>query len=316
MKIQMLDNVMSVVNVSKVLAAILVSGSITTGSIWCVGFAAAVEPHEAKKHQPRREVTLATGLKVFPPKIELVYGDDAQRIGVQIVNSDGSTQDVTREVTWLEAEGIMMDATSVSPASEPMEKSGRLRGTWRNEAFEIPYQLFGNGLHRKLSFRNDILPVLTKTGCNSGKCHGAASGKDGFRLSLYGFDPAGDYFRITREVSGRRINLSSPEHCLLINKAIGEVPHTGGNPIEVGDPNYSKLVRWLANGAKADVSATPVPVGIEVFPRRAVLSQPGKIQQMIVMARYDDGSTRDVTEQAVFISNNDGAGNSICTCQV
>ena len=96
----------------------------------------------------------------------------------------------------------------------------------------------------------DVLPVITKVGCNTGKCHGAASGKDGFRLSLFGYDPDGDHFRITREMGGRRVNLATPEDCLLVNKATGKVPHTGGKRVEAGHgENYLLLVRWLEAGA-------------------------------------------------------------------
>lgn len=249
----------------------------------------------------------SSALKVFPPKIDLRYGTDSQRIGVQVVDADGSTRDITPEVRWEAERGLLIEDGSVRVSMIASSGSGELHGEWNGQKIEIPFQIGEGNSQRDLSFRNDILPVLTKTGCNSGKCHGSASGKDGFRLSLYGFDPAGDYFRLTRELSGRRISLSNPESCLLINKAIGEVPHTGGNPIEVGDPNYVKIVKWIADGAKADVADSAVPEGIEVFPKRAVLAQPGTSQQMIVMARYNDGTSRDVTEQAVFISNNDAA---------
>jgi hypothetical protein len=94
-------------------------------------------------------------------------------------------------------------------------------------------------------FRTDVLPVFTKVGCNTGKCHGQASGKDGFRLSLFGYDPAGDVARITREMGGRRVNLDTPADCLLTNKATGTVPHTGGRRLEPGGEGHQLLLRWL-----------------------------------------------------------------------
>lgn len=158
-----------------------------------------------------------------------------------------------------------------------------------------------------LTFRNDVLPILTKAGCNSGKCHGAASGKDGFGLSLYGFDPAGDYYRITQQMVGRRIDLNNPENCLLVNKALGEVPHTGGALLERGDAGYVQLVRWIAEGAKPDPETLPLPTRIDVEPAKLVMEQPGGTQKMAVLARYSDGSVRDVTNLTVFLSNNDAA---------
>ncbi len=157
------------------------------------------------------------------------------------------------------------------------------------------------------SFRNDVLPVLTKAGCNAGKCHGSASGKDGFRLSLYGFDPDGDYFRLTAEQIGRRINLAEPESSLLLRKAIGAVPHTGGKLIEPGSENYKTLALWIAQGAAPDPEATPVPVGIDVAPKQILMDRKGLREPIKVTAKYSDGSTRDITHWAVFLSNNEAA---------
>ena len=90
-----------------------------------------------------------------------------------------------------------------------------------------------------ISFKRDVMPVFMKAGCNAGSCHGAARGKDGFRLSLFGFDPDGDYYRLTREQPERRLDLSIPSECLLIEKATGQVPHTGGSPTKKGDPYHA-----------------------------------------------------------------------------
>jgi hypothetical protein len=157
------------------------------------------------------------------------------------------------------------------------------------------------------SFRNDVLPVLTKAGCNAGKCHGSASGKDGFRLSLYGYDPDGDYFRLTSEQVGRRINLAEPESSLLLLKAVGAVPHTGGKLIEPGSENYKTLALWIAQGAPADPEGMAVPVGIEVTPKQILMEQKGLRESIKVTAKYSDGSARDITHWAVFFSNNEAA---------
>ncbi len=276
--------------------------------------AASREPTTATKNESTQLDGVSPGfsLHVFPKKASFAYLSDRQRVGIQIRTADGRTQDVTDEVVWdLGQKDLVFDGRQFGPSSSAsLDSSGILLGKWNGQLIEIPFEIMDGGVDRTLTFRNDILPVFTKTGCNSGKCHGAASGKDGFRLSLYGFDPAGDYFRVTREMSGRRVNLAKPEACLLVNKAIGEVPHTGGNPMQVGDPNYVKVVKWIAHGAKPDPPKMPVPVGIEVYPTRAVLSSNSNSQSMIVMARYTDDSVRDVTEQAVFLSNNDAAASA------
>src|SRR5205807_3822328 len=108
---------------------------------------------------------------------------------------------------------------------------------------------------RPISFKLDVMPVFLRSGCNSGACHGAARGKDGFRLSLFGFDPDGDHFRLTREMNGRRINLALPQESLLIEKATGKVPHTGGERFKEGTEPYQTLIRWLDAGAPNDPPA-------------------------------------------------------------
>jgi hypothetical protein len=144
-----------------------------------------------------------------------------------------------------------------------------------------------------------------KGGCNSGTCHGAARGKDGFRLSLFGFDPDGDHYRLTREQATRRINLAIPEDCLLMEKGVGAVPHTGGGRIKKGDELYQTLNRWLDAGAPNDPPTVATPISLEVLPRNAVLEGAGAKQRMTVLAKYSDGTDRDVTSLALYMSNNE-----------
>lgn len=263
-------------------------------------------PPELRAADRVNSSTVVESLSVYPPQATLQYPSDHPRLIFQARMSDGSTRDVTQEVEWHPSEEEIVEFVDGRLVSQT-DGETRLAARWQNVATEIAVQVLPYTSSRPLRFRNDILPILTRTGCNSGKCHGSASGKDGFRLSLYGFDPDGDYYRITREMSGRRINLARPDECLLVHKATGDVPHTGGMLIEPGDPNYQKLVVWLATGAKMDPPEMPLPVGIEVYPPKAVMQKPGQRQPMVVMAKYDDGSMRDVTDLAVFLSNNDSA---------
>src|SRR5690606_7205325 len=158
-----------------------------------------------------------------------------------------------------------------------------------------------------ISFKLDVMPVFMKAGCNSGSCHGAARGKDGFRLSLFGFDPDGDYQRITREVAGRRINRAIPAESLLIEKAVGKVPHTGGTRFSEDSEYCATLIRWLESGAPNDPGEVPEVVSVEIYPQRAVLDGKDATQQLTVRAKYADGTDRDVTSLAYFMSNNDNS---------
>src|SRR5207244_12977219 len=132
-------------------------------------------------------------------------------------------------------------------------------------------------------------------------------GKDGFRLSLFGFDPQGDYFRITREIGTRRINLASPADSLLIEKTIGAVQHTGGKRFAADSEHCQTLLRWLEEGAPNDAQPTPAVVGVDLYPLEAVLEGEGATQPFIARARYADGTDRDVTSLATFMTSNDAS---------
>jgi len=157
------------------------------------------------------------------------------------------------------------------------------------------------------SFRADIMPIFFRAGCNVGTCHGSARGKDGFMLSLFGYDPKGDYERIVSDMIGRRVNTSVPERSLLLLKAIGEVDHTGGELFSRDSVHYKTLVKWIAAGAPddADPAAVPEVVELTLSTDRFVFQAPGEKAELRVSARMSDGTTRDVTELAKFFSNND-----------
>ena len=159
--------------------------------------------------------------------------------------------------------------------------------------------------HLAPSFRLDVMPVLMKAGCNTGGCHGAARGKDGFHLSLFGYDPEGDYFRLTREMSARRINLAMPRESLLLQKATGSVAHTGGKRFAVDSELYDTLLHWIEAGAPNDPPSIPTPVALEILPKEMVLETAGSTQKLTVRCRYSDGTVRDVTRLAVFLTNNE-----------
>lgn len=156
------------------------------------------------------------------------------------------------------------------------------------------------------SFRNDVLPVLSKAGCNSGPCHGALAGKNGFRLSLRGYDPVTDYFSLTREALGRRLVKMAPARSLILLKPTLTLPHGGGKRFDVDSPEYRVIADWIAAGAPAPKPGDPVIEHIEVDPDKIVLHTPGDTVRISVRARFSDGSVRDVTRQTKFSSTNEG----------
>ena len=128
------------------------------------------------------------------------------------------------------------------------------------QTVKVPVKVQRAKADRPITFKLDVMPVFMRAGCNPGGCHGAARGKDGFRLSLFGFDPDGDHYRLTREMNGRRINLALPHEALLLEKATGKVPHTGGQRIKEGDEYYQTLIRWLEADAPLDPPTVATPV--------------------------------------------------------
>lgn len=157
--------------------------------------------------------------------------------------------------------------------------------------------------HSTVSFANDVMPVLTKAGCNAGVCHAkAGGGQNGFQLSLLGFEPQEDYEHLVKEDRGRRLFPAAPEHSLLLMKATGQMPHGGGVRLPADSDNYNLLLNWIRQGAAYDVESAPQLTSIEVHPSRGTVQRNAE-QQLKAVAKYADGSERDVTGLALFESN-------------
>jgi len=154
---------------------------------------------------------------------------------------------------------------------------------------------------RQPSFELDVMPILSKAGCNGGGCHGAIAGKAGFRLSLFGYDPASDYVAITRDARGRRVDLSDPGTSLLLTKPTMALPHKGGKRLDVGGDDYQTLAAWIEAGCPGPKADEKTLVGIDLGPAES-MAAPGQKVALAVTARYSDGSTRDVTRWARFTS--------------
>jgi hypothetical protein len=245
-------------------------------------------------------------LKVYPDSIQLTTAKGRQSIVVQAVFDDGITRDVTSQAEWSvpDEQIARLEESTIYPVSD-----GHVSFTieFGGTSVNLPIKVTEASQHPPISFRRDVMPIFMAAGCNTGSCHGAARGKDGFRLSLFGFDPAGDLFRITREQPGRRVNLAVPENSLIVEKATGKVPHTGGKRFDAGSEMHTMLLEWLRNNTPDDPQKSPTCAGIELYPPQAVFDGPDETQQMVVRATYSDGTTRDVTSLAVFLSNNDSS---------
>jgi len=241
---------------------------------------------------------------VYPPDINLETARDKQGYIVQLTQLDGITRDVTEQaqVSFANPAFAKVENFAILPIADGATE---MLVAHSGQTIKVPVKVTAAKADRPISFKLDVMPVFLRSGCNSGGCHGAARGKDGFRLSLFGFDPDGDHHRLTHELNGRRVNLATPAESLLIEKAAGLVPHTGGKKITPGDEYHQALIRWLEADAPLDAATIPMPTGLEVFPPNAVLDGKGEKQRVVVRAKYSDGSDRDVTSLALFLTNND-----------
>lgn len=245
-------------------------------------------------------------ISVAPADIHLSALRDQQSMIVQAVLPNGLTVDVTDLATIaIENEAfVRRDGMKFLPVADGATK---VTVSYAGFNVDVPVTVQNSQVDPPISFRQDVMPVWMKTSCNNGSCHGAARGKDGFRLSLFGFDPEGDHFRLTREVPGRRLNLALPAESLLMEKCDGSVPHTGGKRFEKGSEHYNTVLRWLEAGALNDPGAVPTVVSVELYPKNAVMDGEGATQRLTVRAKYSDGTDRDVTTLAFFSSNNEGS---------
>ncbi|MFN8707137.1 MAG: DUF1549 domain-containing protein [Planctomyces sp.] len=158
----------------------------------------------------------------------------------------------------------------------------------------------------RVSFRHDVMAVLSRSGCNQGSCHGSSSGRGGFRLSLRGQDPDADYPAITREFSGRRINAANPDESLLLLKALMKVPHEGGRRFASSSHEHQILRQWIVEGAADDRDSAPSPTHLEVFPPSLTVEAAAQRTALTVVAHFSDQTTRDVTQMAVYDSSTVG----------
>jgi len=243
---------------------------------------------------------------VFPAEVELNTARDRQSLVVMATREDGVTLDVTTQAQWKVANPalVKLEGAVAYPVADGVTT---IEIELPGHTASVPVVVKEAATDRPISFRLDVMPVFMSTGCNTGSCHGAARGKDGFRLSLFGFDPEGDHYRLTREQPFRRVNLAMPAECLLMEKALGVVPHTGGKRFAMESEYAQTLMRWLEAGAPNDAGPVPEVLSVELYPKQIVLEGEGATQQMVARAKYADGTDRDVTNLAVFLTNNDNS---------
>lgn len=247
-------------------------------------------------------LTATPELRVYPPVIQLQL-EGAQSILVTAIDSNGVGRDVTSEAT-LRVENPRV-ASIEKPNSVTALTAGetRLQTQYDGMAAAAKVVVGSTSARRDLSFVNDVVPVLTKSGCANSNCHGSVRGQNGFKLSLFGYDPEMDYEAITEKSDGRRIDLDNPEDSLLIRKPTFQVAHGGGQRFEVGSYEHETLLKWLRDGARFDQEGGARIASLEVYPRRWHMVGIGTKLGLLATAEYSDGTIRDVTHIVQYSSN-------------
>lgn len=250
-------------------------------------------------------------LEVEPNSIALSRWTDSAQILVTARLANGEAIDVTR-LAKLELSGFSKSAASVSTSGVVLPKANgsvTVKATLAGKTATVSVKVTGISNEFATDFIRDVNPVLTKAGCNAGTCHGAKDGKNGFKLSLRGYDAEYDVRAFTDELASRRANVASPDDSLMLLKPTGAVPHQGQKVFEPGDLNYRIVREWIGAGAKLNASAARV-TKIELSPQNPVVQKVGARQQMRVIATYADGSKRDVTTLAFVDTGNQDVAKS------
>ncbi|MGE3803035.1 MAG: DUF1553 domain-containing protein [Gemmataceae bacterium] len=243
-------------------------------------------------------------ISVQPDKVLLDGIDDGSQLVVTGHFAGDKQQDLTARATFRGADARVATVDErglVTPVSDGqtqiiIEAAGK--------SFPLSVKVSGTKGDRPVNFVNEVIPVLTKLGCNTGGCHGKADGQNGFKLSLLGFDPKLDYNALVREGRGRRVMPSAPALSLLLVKPVGAIGHGGGKLLQPDSAEYRLLLRWIAGGTPYGKPDDPRIVRLSVFPEKRTLELKGS-QQLAVTAHFSDGSARDVTPRAEFRTNDE-----------
>ncbi|KAA3607966.1 MAG: DUF1553 domain-containing protein [Planctomycetota bacterium] len=241
-------------------------------------------------------------VEVHPKKIHFERPYASAQLLIQGYLEDGTSVDLTRQAVFLESSDLVQvdERGRIHPISNGQ---GRLRLLAGEHTIEIPISIQGMDQSHPVDFIRDVQPILSRLGCNSGSCHGAAKGKNGFKLSLRGYDPSFDHQSLTDDLAGRRFNRAVPDQSLFLLKATASVPHEGGRILSEESSDYALLRQWIAGGAKFDPTSTG-PKSLRVLPEEIVLAGAGSEQQFAILATYDNGAEVDVTAKA-FIEVSD-----------
>lgn len=243
-------------------------------------------------------------IEVRPETIRFATPMQYMNIVVSGFYADGKVQDLTRaaQLTTSDARVARVQEGIVLPVADGKTQLTVTVGDFKAS---VPVECVDQTKPEQVSFLNSVQAALTKQGCNQGACHGSPSGKGGFRLSLRAYDPVLDIETLVREAYSRRIDPLDPAGSLLLRKPLMEVAHGGGRRIKKDDYSFGLLRDWIAQGSQVDAETAAKCVKIEVYPKNREYLRPAHVQQLLVLGHYDDGSMRDITKLADYLSSDE-----------
>jgi hypothetical protein len=247
-------------------------------------------------------------LAANPTQIKLNGLDDAAQLVVTATLNDGRLQDLTSDVEYAVADNKVARVLPSGRVLPLTNGSTQIIAKFGDKAVNLPVSVLHADENLPINFPNQVVPIFTKLGCNSGGCHGKASGQNGFKISLLGYEPDVDYRALVMEARGRRLMPEAPDSSLLLLKATGAVPHGGGKKMEKDSDEYRLVRRWIAAGTPYGKDTDPTVSSITVYPEHRVMTRHNQ-QQFAVYAHYTDGTVEDITRRAQYDSNDQEIAN-------
>ena len=247
-------------------------------------------------------------IAISPTRVLLDGPDAVHQLLVTSRSNIGTQSDLTRQATYRSMAPGIVEVSPNGVIHGVSDGAGSVEVKIGKQVKRVAVQVRGAKAPRSYNFERDIVPLMSRFACNASGCHGKAEGQNGFKLSVFGFDPMADYVALTREGRGRRVVPTLPASSLLLTKASGGVPHGGGVRIRRGSGDYRRLHDWIAGGMPFGNDNDPKVVSIELTPGERQVDMKSR-HQLRVVATFSDGRTADVTGHAKFQSNNEGLGN-------
>ena len=246
-----------------------------------------------------------TRIEILPSSISIMGPRYNQRLLVEGTFADGHQEELTPQATLAISNPKVAIVDKDNFALPQGDGQATITATLQGHRAIATVNVKDFAAATVWSFRNDVLPVMTKMGCNSGPCHGAAAGKNGFKLTLRGYDPEVDYYTLTHQALARRTEMMEPARSLILLKPTLTIPHGGGRRFPVDSPEFKVIAGWIAQAMPAPKDSDARVTKIEVLPGEASL-RPGAEQQLLVTAYFSDGHTADVTRWAKYDSGDEG----------